>query len=161
MNKRMILVILIGIISVFYILNILYENNIEISYVMAQTPATATNTSISTNTSTLINISVTTATVTITIIVYPLTETLETTLTRVVNGTTTTEISTLLSMIFTLAPTYTYTDYKFISITETRPPTMEERGAWISGGIIVGILVGLTIAYGYYGRGVTMRRRRE
>jgi hypothetical protein len=159
MNKRMILVILIGIISVFYILNILYENNIEISYVMAQTPATATNTNISTNTSTLINISVTTATVTI--IVYPLTETLETTLTRVVNGTTTTEISTLLSMIFTLAPTYTYTDYKFISITETRPPTMEERGAWISGGIIVGILVGLTIAYGYYGRGVTMRRRRE
>jgi|GEM_PF-3480573 hypothetical protein len=159
MNKRMILVILIGIISVFYILNILYENNIEISYVMAQTPATATNTSISTNTSTLINISVTTATVTI--IVYPLTKTLETTLTRVVNGTTTTEISTLLSMIFTLAPTYTYTDYKFISITETRPPTMEERGAWISGGIIVGILVGLTIAYGYYGRGVTMRRRRE
>jgi len=102
MNKRMILVILIGIISVFYILNILYENNIEISYVMAQTPATATNTSISTNTSTLINISVTTATVTI--IVYPLTKTLETTLTRVVNGTTTTEISTLLSMIFTLAP---------------------------------------------------------
>ncbi|MCI4457358.1 MAG: hypothetical protein JHC19_04720 [Desulfurococcaceae archaeon] len=159
MNKRMILVILIGIISVFYILNILYENNIEISYVMAQTPATATNTSISTNTSTLINISVTTATVTI--IVYPLTKTLETTLTSVVNGTTTTEISTLLSMIFTLAPTYTYTDYKFISITETRPPTMEERGAWISGGIIVGILVGLTIAYGYYGRGVTMRRRRE
>jgi hypothetical protein len=159
MNKRMILVILIGVISVFYILNILYENNIEISYVMAQTPATATNTSISTNTSTLINISVTTATVTI--IVYPLTKTLETTLTRVVNGTTTTEISTLLSMIFTLAPTYTYTDYKFISITETRPPTMEERGAWISGGIIVGILVGLTIAYGYYGRGVTMRRRRE
>jgi hypothetical protein len=159
MNKRMILVILIGIISVFYILSILYENNIEISYVMAQTPATATNTNISTNTSTLINISVTTATVTI--IVYPLTKTLETTLTRVVNGTTTTEISTLLSMIFTLAPTYTYTDYKFISITETRPPTMEERGAWISGGIIVGILVGLTIAYGYYGRGVTMRRRRE
>jgi len=159
MNKRMILVILIGIISVFYILNILYENNIEISYVMAQTPATATNINISTNTSTLINISVTTATVTI--IVYPLTKTLETTLTRVVNGTTTTEISTLLSMIFTLAPTYTYTDYKFISITETRPPTMEERGAWISGGIIVGILVGLTIAYGYYGRGVTMRRRRE
>jgi hypothetical protein len=155
----MILVILIGIISVFYILNILYENNIEISYVMAQTPATATNTSILTNTSTLINISVTTTTVTI--IVYPLTKTLETTLTRVVNGTTTTEISTLLSMIFTLAPTYTYTDYKFISITETRPPTMEERGAWISGGIIVGILVGLTIAYGYYGRGVTMRRRRE
>lgn len=116
-----------------------------------------------TTTTPAVNISVSTVLVTYThtVIVYPLTETTRVTSTRIINGTTTTLVENTTILRFTEAPTYTYTEYKFISYTTTRPPTLEERGAWIGAGVIIGILVGLTIGYGYYGKGVSIRPRKR
>ncbi len=70
------------------------------------------------------------------------------------NTTITTNITTI---YFKELPTYTYTEYKVLSITTTRPPEATERATWISAGVFVGVLAGLTIGYAYYAKGVSVR----
>ncbi|MGC9149014.1 MAG: hypothetical protein ACP5GI_06200 [Sulfolobales archaeon] len=100
-------------------------------------------------------------TVSITQTVYPETTILQTTIytvsaqnTTFMNTTITTNITTI---YFKELPTYTYTEYKVLSITTTRPPEATERATWISAGVFVGVLAGLTIGYAYYAKGVSVR----
>jgi len=41
----------------------------------------------------------------------------------------------------------------------TRPPTSMEIARWLSGGVIAGILVGLSIGYAVFARGVSIKRQ--
>ncbi|MEM1633633.1 MAG: hypothetical protein QXS89_07105 [Sulfolobales archaeon] len=152
MNKIRFITALILIILGIQILNIITASE----EILLQQP---TNTETNTNTTNITTIT-TTTTQTLTLIVYPLTTLTQSTIIQLIDNTTTTAIINITTTIFTLAPTETYTEYKFISFTTTRPPEITERGAWISAGVIVGVLLGLTIGYAYYARGITIRRRR-
>ncbi|MEM4969739.1 MAG: hypothetical protein QXE01_00635 [Sulfolobales archaeon] len=41
----------------------------------------------------------------------------------------------------------------------TRPPSNVEIARWLSGGVIAGILVGLSIGYAFFARGVSIKRQ--
>jgi len=41
----------------------------------------------------------------------------------------------------------------------TRPPSNVEIARWLSGGVIVGILVGLSIGYAFFAKGVSIKRQ--
>ena len=100
-------------------------------------------------------------TITTTQTVYPETTVFQTTLytSSIVNNVSvnTTIIQNITTIYFRELPTYTYTEYKVLSITTTRPPELTERATWISAGIFVGVLAGLTVGYAYYARGISVR----
>ncbi len=102
-----------------------------------------------------------TTTILLTQTVYPettiLQETIYTTFTQNTAAINTTIITNITTIYFRELPTYTYTEYKVLSITTTRPPEATERATWISAGVFVGILAGLTIGYAYYAKGVSIR----
>lgn len=41
----------------------------------------------------------------------------------------------------------------------TRPPSNTEIASWISGGVITGILIGLSVGYAIFAKGVSIRRQ--
>ena len=115
-------------------------------------------------------VAINSTTITYTKTVYPETTVIQTTILVPVSSenttsTNTTLVSTLIENITTVffkeLPTYTYTEYKFVSVTTTRPPELYERATWIGAGVFVGILAGLTIGYAYYAKGVSIKPSRK
>ncbi|MEZ0289506.1 MAG: hypothetical protein ABWJ42_00230 [Sulfolobales archaeon] len=146
--------------SIVSIISLVSSN--EYVFFEPQTPTNTTTTVVENITTTNASItSYVTTTQTLTLIVYPVTTQIPTTIVSVTNNTPVTVVENMTTLVFTLAPTATYTEYKVISVTTTRPPEVTERGAWISAGLFVGILTGLTIGYAYYARGVSIRRRKR
>ena len=41
----------------------------------------------------------------------------------------------------------------------TRPPSSTEIASWISGGVITGILIGLSVGYAIFAKGVSIKRQ--
>ncbi len=80
------------------------------------------------------------------------------------NTSTMTTAATGVENVTTIITTITVVSYmtlvSYITLPPvTRPPSNVEIARWLSGGVIAGILVGLSIGYAFFAKGVSIKRQ--
>jgi hypothetical protein len=74
------------------------------------------------------------------------------------NTSTMTTAATGVENVTTIITTITVVSYITLPPV-TRPPSNVEIARWLSGGVIAGILVGLSIGYAFFAKGVSIKRQ--